>query len=51
LEPIDKASPYLQTPEFGDRIQSLKRRVLIYEQDDVLDKKNRKMGNFQKHNI
>jgi hypothetical protein len=37
-------------PEDGDRIQSPKRRVLKYKQEDVLDK-NRTTDNVQKHNI
>jgi hypothetical protein len=37
-------------PEDEDRLQSLKRCVLKYKQDGVLDK-NRMMDNVQKHII
>jgi hypothetical protein len=37
-------------PEDGDRIQSPKRCVLKYKEDDVLDK-DRRMDNVQEHNI
>jgi hypothetical protein len=52
LGPIDRASPYLRTPvlpDDGNRIQSPKRCVLKYKQDDIFDK-DKTMDNVQERN-